>query len=76
MSQSLISLLGRSDREGSNYENGQEGRVDIKTRCSNPAVVSVARRPDPGLLTPPTQLPPARLSPVLAPKVQGQYFDF
>ena len=67
--------IGRSDREGSNYENGQElGKVDIKTKVSAPAAVSAARRlgeagAGAGLLTPPPQhAAAARLSPVLAPK--------
>ena len=43
--------------------------MDIKTKCSNPGVLSVARpRPDQGLLTPPTQVPGPRLSPIMAPK--------
>ena len=43
--------------------------MDIKTKCSNPGVLSVTRpRPDQGLLTPPTQLPGPRLSPIMAPK--------
>ena len=62
-------FVGRSDREGSNYENGQEAKVDIKTKCSNPGALSGARpRPEPGLLPPPSQLAGPRLSPVLAPK--------
>ena len=47
-------LSGRSDREGSNYENSQEERqMDIKTKLSNPAIINKKLDPGQGYLTPP-----------------------